>query len=321
MENFWIKLKKKNNNQPILCLAPMADVTDPAFRKIIIKYGKPDVLWTEFVSADGLVLAPEKGKKILLENLKYTKTEKPIVAQIFGSSPKNIRKAAKIIQDLGFDGLDINMGCPDRKIEKQNSGAAMIKNPVLAQKIIKSAQKGAPQIPVSVKIRLGYNTDQLEEWLQTILMANPVVIIIHARTRKEMSKVPAKWFRVKRAVEIRDEMKSKTLIVGNGDISSIEDANLKYKETGCDGVMVGRGILGNPWFFSGKIPTTRQKLEVLVEHSKLFQKLLPNRNFAVMKKHFKAYVSGFDGSKELRLELMKTNNSEEVQAIVRDFLK
>ena len=136
MDNFCQKLKK-----PILCLAPMADVTDCAFRQIIAKYGKPDVFWTEFVSADGLA-HPVAREKLLID-LKYSENERPIVAQIFGSNVENIRKASALCKELGFDGIDINMGCPDKTIEKQCAGAAMIKNPKLAREIIKAAIEGA----------------------------------------------------------------------------------------------------------------------------------------------------------------------------------
>ncbi|HMP67460.1 MAG TPA: tRNA-dihydrouridine synthase [Candidatus Paceibacterota bacterium] len=328
MNNFWKNLKKEKKDKPILVLAPMADVTDVAFRTVIAKYGKPDVFWTEFVSADGLVLAPEVGKKKLLEAFKFSPNEHPIVAQLFGSKLENMEKAARLVQEIGFDGVDINMGCPDRSIEKQGCGAAMIKNPELAKEVIFATKRGAPNLPVSVKIRLGYNRDQLEEWLPIILSTNPAVVTVHARTRKEMSKVPARWERIKSAVEIRDDFfdksknggDGKTLIFGNGDVFDLDSAHLRAQETGCDGVMVGRGIFGNPWFFSGHIPDTRQKLEVLVEHTKLFEKLIEYKNFAVMKKHFKAYVEGFDGAKELRHELMETDSAVEVEQIIGDFL-
>jgi len=318
---FWKKIKEKKKDKPILVLAPMSDVTDVAFRRLIAKYGKPDVMWTEFVSAHGLILAPKEGKKKLLKNLEYSKKEKPIVAQIFGSDPQIMTKTARLCVKLGFDGIDINMGCPDRSVEKQKSGAAMIKNPELARQIILAVKKGAGKIPVSVKTRLGYGKDDLDNWLPILLSTNPALITVHARTRKEMSKVPANWDRVKRAVEIRNEMKSDTLIFGNGDVVSIEDAYKKTKDTGCDGVMIGRGIFGKPWFFSGKEPNLKKRLLILVEHSKLFNKHLADRNFSIMKKHFKAYIQGFDGAKELRIRLMETKNAKEVEKVIKDFLK
>jgi len=157
--NLWSRLKKikidesRQGNkpvEPILVLAPMADVTDIAFRTVINKCGKPDVFWTEFVSADGLVLAPNNNpdqlgvtsQDKLRSNLKFNKNEKPIVAQVFGSNARNIKKTARLIRKMDFDGIDINMGCPDRSIEKQGCGAAMIKNPIKAHEIVWAAKDG-----------------------------------------------------------------------------------------------------------------------------------------------------------------------------------
>ena len=328
--NFWQELKNKNPNG-IMVLAPMADVTDPAFRRIIAKYGKPDVMWTEFVSADGLFLG---GFEHLVKDLAFTNEERPIVAQFFTSKPEMMRKAAELAVDLGFDGIDINMGCPDKSIEKQGAGSAHIKNPKLAQEVILSAMEGAKKVgknlPVSVKTRIGYNKNELETWLPMILETNPAVVTIHARTRKEMSLVPARWEHVKRAVEIRDSFvdsrgnKSQTLIFGNGDVLDLNDADKKVLETGCDGVMMGRAIFGNPWCFNRKINrddvSIPDRLRVMVEHTKLFEELLPHKSFAIMKKHYKAYVNGWDGAKELRLKLMETKTANEVEEIVQEYL-
>lgn len=307
----WSKLPK-----PFFVLAPMADVTDAAFRQIISKYGAPDVMYTEFVSADGLFLG---GYDALIKDLSFTEEEKPIVAQFFSSHPDMIEKASALAKDLGFDGVDINMGCPDRSVEKQGAGAALMKDYSLAQELITSAKKGG--LPVSVKIRVGYNKNELEEWLPNLLEVEPDAVIVHARTRKEMSKVPANWEYIKRAVEIRDELKSNSLIIGNGDVLSVEEGRRKAKETGCDGIMIGRGIFGNPWLFSEKEATLEEKLKVMVEHTKLFGELFKDlKNFSIMKKHYKAYVSGFDGAKELRVKLMETKTASEVEEVVEKYL-
>lgn len=350
MKNFWQELPK-----PFFVLAPLANVTDAAFRRVIAKYGKPDVIWTEFVSADGLVRATLEGKAKLMRDLVYTEAERPIVAQLFTSNPAHMEAAARLCQELGFDGVDINMGCPDKSIEKQGAGAKLITTPDVAREVIRAAKRGAPNIPISVKTRLGYNKDILEEWLPIILSEEPAVLTLHARTRKEMSKVDAHWDRVKRAVEIRDELKSKTRIIGNGDAKNIEDARAKAKESGADGVMLGRAIFGTPWLFasgdarkmlrektvwpeskclkdmsdtgeprtfsSEDFPSVEDKLRIAVEHTKLYEELLGDiKNFALMKKHFKAYVEGFDGAKELRAKLMETTNAAEVEKLVEDFL-
>lgn len=333
--NFW-----KNIPTPIFVLAPMADVTDAPFRRMIAKYsahtrrdgtvGGPDVTWTEFVAADGLVRATPEGKEKLMADLIYSEEERPIVAQLFTSNVEHMEIAAKLCLDLGFDGVDINMGCPDRSIEKQGCGSAMIKNPESAKAIIQAAKRGARSdeldgIPVSVKTRIGYNEDELETWVPAILSAEPAVLTLHARTRKDMSKVPARWERIKRAVEIRDELGSQTLILGNGDALSLEDAQAKVNATGADGVMLGRAIFGNPWLFHPEKDISNvsleERLRVMIEHTKLFVELLPFKNFAIMKKHYKAYVNTFPGAVELRAELMEQNSPEEIEQIVERFLK
>lgn len=323
MRNFWAQLDK-----PFFVLAPLANVTDAAFRRLVAGHSKsaasvPYVTYTEFVSADGLVLASEEGKAKLMRDLLYTNAERPIVAQLFTATPANMEKAAALVQTLGFDGIDINMGCPDRAIEKQGAGAKLMTSPGLAQELIAAAKRGAPDLPVSVKTRLGYNKDALEEWLPKLLAAEPAVVTIHARTRKEMSKVPARWERVKRAVEIRDELGSKTLIVGNGDVKDVAHGLQLAQQTSVDGVMIGRGIFGTPWLFSQSADcwSVKDRLLIAVEHTKLFEELLGDiKSFAIMKKHFKAYVEGFPGAKELRMELMEAYNAAQVEEIIGHWL-
>ncbi|MEK7586295.1 MAG: tRNA-dihydrouridine synthase [Patescibacteria group bacterium] len=337
MQNFWEKLPK-----PIMALAPMANVTDAAFRQIIAKYSGPTacpngfktgrVMWTEFVSADGLM---SRGREALLHDLKYSEIERPIVAQLFGANLEKMAGAAKLVAELGFDGLDINMGCPDKTIEKQNAGAKLIQNPQLAREIIRAAKRGVKaagrEIPISVKTRLGYSKDELETWLPELLAEDLAAITIHARTRKEMSKVPARWERIKRAVEIRNELKSKTLILGNGDVENLEQARKKVEETGCDGVMFGRVIFGQPWKLAnpaelyakwgGSEPSVEIRLQIMLEHTKLFEELLGGiKSFSIMKKHFKAYLAGFPDVSELRAKLMVTTNASEVETLVKEFL-
>ncbi|HVU80327.1 MAG TPA: tRNA-dihydrouridine synthase [Candidatus Paceibacterota bacterium] len=326
-QDFWRRLPR-----PFLVLAPMADVTDAAFRRIIAKYSKPagpQVMFTEFVSADGLALAPEEGRQKLMRDLLYTDAERPIVAQFFTAKPEHMERAAALAAELGFDGIDINMGCPAGPINDQGAGAELIKTPDLAVELILAAKRGAPNLPVSVKTRLGYNTDVLEEWLPKLLSAEPSVLTLHARTKKEMSAVPAHWDRVKRAVEIRNSMESKTLIVGNGDALGPEDAAAKARESGADGIMLGRAMFGKPWLFSNSAElqnkeskdSVAKRLRIAVEHSKLYEELLGDiKSFAIMKKHFKAYAEGFPGAKELRVKLMETKNAAEIEKTVEDFL-
>lgn len=299
----------------------MADVTDPAFRRIIAKYGKPDVMWTEFVSADGLFLG---GRDALMKDLAFTPEEKPIVAQFFTARPEMMKKAAALAAELGFDGIDINMGCPDRSIEKQGAGAAHIKDPEHALEIIEAAKQGAGDLPVSVKTRIGYNKNELDVWLPALLSAKPALITLHARTRKEMSKVPAHWEEIKHAVDIRNGIDPDVLIFGNGDVLTLQDAEQKVRETGCDGIMIGKGIFGNPWLFNKNVHkedlSVADVLRVMVEHTKLYEELLPHKNFAIMKKHYKAYVHGFLGAKELRMKLMDAQDAALVEKLTEAFI-
>ena len=339
-KNFWIKIKK-----PLFVIAPMANVTDFAFRSMFAKYGKPDVMWTEFVSADGLC-SPE-GREKLLNDLKFSPKERPIVAQLFTGHPDKMLEAAKLVAELGFDGLDINMGCPDRSVEKQGGGSAMIKNPKVALEVLEAARKGFGG-PVSVKTRIGYNSVDWR-WLRLLLEQNLPVLTVHLRTRKEMSDVPAHWNLMPEIIKLRNEVQinvkptERTLIIGNGDVESMVDAKDKIKKYGCDGVMIGRGIFGKPWFFNqlksnnkidaeaGIDKTPEQRLKIMLEHAKLFNKLYckkgnskdarnSHKNFAVMKKHFKAYVSGWNGAKELRVQLMEVNTYKDVEKIVKGYL-
>ena len=332
-----------------MALAPLEDVTDAAFRRIIAQKGRPNVTFCEFTSADGLVLADAKGQKRLRSKLIFSEIERPVVAQFFTAVPEHMEYAAKVAAEMGFDGVDINMGCPDRSVEKSHCGAAMIKNPRLAREIIRAAKRGWQQgitsprsstsgdqeagglipdgdskLPISVKTRLGYNVDELEEWLPELLAEEPAAVTVHARTRKEMSLVPARWERVKRAVEIRNALRSSALIIGNGDLKDVDDARAKVEESGADGAMLGRAIFGNPWLFLYRGPSSvspREKMETLAEHIKLFDELLGDvQNFAVMKKHFKSYISGWGGAKELRMRLMETKDASSAQAVIESSL-
>lgn len=316
----------------------MANVTDVAFRSIIAAYGKPDVMWNEFVSADGLCSA---GRARLFVDLTFSKKEKPIVAQLFTGHPEPMRKAAALCAELGYDGLDINMGCPDRAVEKQGGGAASMKNPKNALEVLEAARTGFGRADaVSVKTRIGYNRVEMD-WLRLLLEQKLPALTVHLRTRKEMSDVPAHWELMPEIVKLRDEVQAnlplseRMRIIGNGDVESIADGAAKIKKSGCDGVMIGRGIFGAPWFFENcrkgkdaRSRTPEERLSIMVEHAKLFEKTFCGKNgakrfknFAVMKKHFKAYVSGWDGAKELRVELMETENAAQVDKIVKEYLK
>lgn len=318
MLSFWNTLPK-----PFFVLAPMKDVTDIAFRRIVEELGKPDVFFTEFISADGLFHLREIDKisdadNPILHDLIYTEKQRPIVAQLFGSNPDTVRYTAKLIARLGFDGVDINMGCPDRSVEKQGAGAALIKNPERAVEIIAAAKDGVARskkyIPVSVKTRIGYDSEIIDEWITTLLRADPAAITVHLRTRKEMSNVSAHWEYMERIVKLRDLSGNETIIVGNGDVQTLEDAKQKAMQLHADGIMVGRAVFGNPWFFSGATRedvSAKERLAALITLCQYFSEIEPAKHFNIFKKHIKAFVTGFRGATEIRAELMKAKTPQE----------
>lgn len=320
-KDFWQALPR-----PFFVLAPLANITDYSFRQFIARYKKPDVFWTEFVAADGL--CHPKGREALIRDLKFDDNERPVVAQLFTGQPENMFEGARLVKELGFDGLDINMGCPDKNVMKQGAGAACMKDPVLAQAIIRAAMDGVradgkDPIPVSIKTRLGFNRDDLEEWLPKVLETGPAAVTLHLRTKKEMSLVPAHWDRMNRAVEIRNEYNPKTLIIGNGDVQTLDEGRRKCVETGCDGVMIGRGVFGNPWIFDEaktKV-SVRERLEAMLVLTELFVDVWEGaKSFELLKKHFQAYIAGFPGARELRAELMLVHDGQAVKDRVRSFL-
>lgn len=332
----------------------MEEVTDFAFREMFARYsgyhpltpsyvkrGNNDfVLFTEFVNVDGIM--HEEGRKKLLIDLKYSERQRPIVVQLWGSNPEKFYEAAQFVTSLGFDGIDINMGCPQSKEIAIGACAALIREPKLAQEIILATKKGsrlrqaclsgrqgfggqAGDLPVSVKTRIGYSKpEEMGEWVKIILETEPAALILHGRTKKEMSKVPAHWDKIKEAVEIRDQMESQTLIVGNGDIKSYQEGIGHARESGVDGIMAGRGAFGYPWFFRADdhLPDVKECLRAMLEHADLFEQTFAGKkSFVLMRKHFKAYVSGFDGAHELRAKLMQVKDIQETRKFVEDFLQ
>jgi len=306
--------------KPFFVLAPMADVTNYPFRQILTKYAKPDVVWNEFVSADGL-MHPE-GRKRLMVDLKFADNERPIVAQFFTSTPMHMKAAAGLAVELGFDGVDINMGCPDKSVEKQGAGAACMKNPENAKQIILAAMEGAGSLPVSVKTRIGFNKDEIDTWIKEVLETKPAALSVHLRTRKEMSKVPAHWDHMPRIVELKNKISPETLIIGNGDILLLSDGRQKVVETGCDGIMIGRGVFKNFFVFAEKEPTLRDRYEVAIEHTRLWHEFLgDHKSFEPMRKFYKMYINGFDGASDIRQELFKTKTPAEAITLLEKLLK
>jgi len=311
VHGFWEQLPR-----PFFALAPMADVTDVPFRTVIAECGRPDVFYTEFVSAHGLASA---GRSRLLKDLSLTGSDHPIVAQFFGSDPEHLRAAALLARELGFDGVDINMGCPDRSVMRQGAGISLVKTPELAVDLIHALREGAAGLPVAVKTRLGlYRPDEMEAWIPQLLKAQPDVLIVHGRTMKEMSKVPAHWDLIGRAASMAHE--AGVLCVGNGDVVSREQGASLAARYGLDGIMVGRGIFHDPWLFGSNADAMHapsERLTLLLRHAELWEaQWSGEKSFDLMRKFMKVYCSGWPGAAELRARLMASRSAGELRVIV-----
>ena len=312
MANFWQKLPK-----PFFILAPMEAVTDVVFRHVVAQAGAPDVFFSEFTNATGWVHA---GEKAVGGRLIKTDDEQPIVAQIWGGEPGDMEQLAKHCKDLGYHGIDINMGCPAKSAVK-SGGSALIRNPKLAAEAIRAAKTAG--LPVSVKTRLGYTyIDEWREWLTHLLRQDIVNLTIHLRTKKEMSKVPAHHELISDIVALRDEIAPHTLLTINGDIEDrTHGLELIAKHPGVNGVMIGRGIFHNPFAFELQpAKHTREELiELLFKQLTLFDEYQDqlHRPFETLKRFFKIYIRDFDGAAELRDKLMHTTSTDEVRATLQ----
>jgi nifR3 family TIM-barrel protein len=324
--NIWDRLK---DNGPIFALAPMEDVTDTVFRRIIADCGRPDLFFTEFTNCEG---AQSVGQARVVHRLKYTEEERPLIAQVWGVTPDDYYKTAKLIKDMGFDGVDINMGCPVKKVIKQGACSALIKNPSLAKEIVEATKEGAQGIPVSVKTRIGFNSIQTEEWISYILAeCSPAALTIHGRTVKELSKVPNHWDEIAKAVAIRNSLqkdaKNQTLIIGNGDIMSYQQGLKCINSYNLDGVMIGRGVFSNPWIFNPEVDHTRksehEKIQLLIKHLSLWKETWSgsNKNFQNMKKYYKIYLNSFKGASQLRNDLMNLHTPGDTLEFLNNYVR
>jgi len=314
MKNFWETLKR-----PILIQAPMEEVTDTVFRQIIAQAGKPDVFFTEFTNVEGMC---SRGKDKVGKRLIFTDIERPIVAQIWGNTPSKFLETAKLIKDKGFDGIDINMGCPKKAVVKRGSCGALINNHSLAKEIILAVREGARDLPISVKTRIGIKNIQTEEWTGFLLKMGLDALIVHGRTVTEMSDGLPHWDEIEKVVKLRNSMKLKTLIIGNGDVKSRKDALEKYKKYKLDGIMIGRGIFDNLWIFNKDTDPAKisyeKKLKLLIKHITLFDKTWKKtKNFSIMKRFYKIYISRMPDAKNVRMELMKFKTAEETLKFLR----
>ncbi len=316
MKTFWQELK--NKSKPFFALAPMEDVTDTVFRRLIATLGGPDVYFTEFTSVEGML---SKGAEHVQRRLEYTEEERPLIAQIWGLKPENFYKATQILVERKFDGIDLNMGCPDKSVTSKGACSALIKNPALAKEIIQATKEAAGDLPVSVKTRIGYSHIQTEEWCGFLLEQGIEALTVHGRTVREMSKVPAHWDEITKVVQLRDTMQLTTVIMGNGDVKSMVDGKEKAAMTGADGIMVGRGIFENAWFFNASVIPTEITLEiriaVLLQHVGLYEQKTGERlPFHTLKKYFKIYIRDLEGASELRAKLMETTTTSEVRSLL-----
>ena len=309
----------------------MEEVTDTAFREIAMTRMEPEclhILYTEFVSTDGL--CHPIGRDKVIHRLQINDSEREllrknnvkIVAQIWGAKPEKYSEAVKMIcNEMDYDGIDINMGCPVPKIIKQGSCSKLITNPTLAGEIVQAA-KEASSIPVSVKTRIGFKERQTEEWISHLLEQDVPAILIHGRTQKMMSNGLADWNEIGKASKLRDEMCKDTVIIGNGDVSSLEDGKQKCKEHNLDGYMIGRGIFHNPWIFSPSIqnPPADIRIKMMWDHISLFEKTWGrNKNFKQLRRFFKIYVADFKNAAALRNDLTQSRDIDHVREILCEF--
>ncbi len=316
MDSFWRTL-----GRPIKVLAPMEDVTDTVFRRVVARCGRPDVFYTEFTNTDGLC---SPGREAVIHRLQFTEEERPIVAQIWGNNPEHYLRSARELAALGFDGIDINMGCPVKKIVKNGSCSALIENKPLARELIQAAKEGAGMLPVSVKTRLGFHDLRTEEWTGFILEQKPEALIVHGRIAREMSDFPAKWDEIARVVALRDRMGSDTLVIGNGDVTSLGEIAEKAERYRVDGVMVGRGIFQNLFLFdpqrAGRNPPPPERIAMLRAHIALYRSTWGgDKSFEVMKKFVKVHIASFEGAAHLRNRLMEASGYEEIERILEEW--
>lgn len=312
--NIWQELEK-----PFLILAPMEGVTDLAFRQVISRAGRPDLFYTEFTNVSSY--ASEKGRHNALERLTITEADKPIIAQIWGKNPDHFSELSHALESLGFAGVDLNFGCPDKHVNKAGGGAAMIKTPELAVDCYRKV-KAATNLPVSIKTRLGFTyVDEYKTWLPTLLNEHPAALTVHLRTRKEMSKVAAHYELIPEILKMRAELSPETKLIINGDIkdrAAALELHARYPEI--DGFMIGRGVFANPFCFTDHVATRDELMELLTLHLDLYeaQMNLHGLPYEPLKHYYKIYISNFPGASDLRARLMETHSVAEAREVLRE---
>jgi len=353
---FWGNLK--NAEQPFVGLSPMDGITDVAFRAITGKYGKPDLIFTEFIAVEALI----RGVGRSFEDLRYKENERPIVAQLYGKDPELFYSCAQIIAELGFDGIDINMGCPAKSVEQRGAGAGLIRTPEIASEIIKAVQSGLSgwvkngieynkwpvgiksskvkrffkeefkegtqeknvartMIPISIKTRIGYDKPIIDEWFTFLANTGVKVFTIHGRTLRQQYSGLADWEQIEKAAEVIRKIQPNALVIGNGDIHSYAEAIAKVKKYKVDGALIGRSSIGNPWIFNRESFKQSELLTTMQEHADLHYKLKPVKSFVQMRRILSEYVKQVKGAKELRTQLVHVNNPQDVEKILNSIDK
>ncbi|MCD8527545.1 tRNA-dihydrouridine synthase [Candidatus Woesebacteria bacterium] len=357
---FWNDLPAQS-----IGLSPMDGVTDHPYRFIQKKYSNPDVMMTEFTSAEGV----SRNALKLFRDFRFDETQRPIVAQIFGNEPRAFYITAVILCYLGFDGIDINMGCPAKSVRQHGSGAALILTPDLAQELVRQTRQGIHdfvnglelesipelkqktrtmimerhrglppeyqarrEIPVSVKTRVGFDAPVIKDWIETLLEVEPAVISVHGRTLKQLYSGSANWDLIGQAAEVAKNTPTK--VFGNGDVRTPEQAQEKFAHYGVDGILVGRATFGDPWLigemrryrdsdwsadFEYREPSVENRINIAIEHSRIYAETYPNEHFLPMRKHLAWYIKGFPFASEYRVRLMMADSAEEVESVLEEF--
>lgn len=346
--SFWHQILA--DQEMILGLAPMDGVTDFPFRSIVKKYGKPDVVFTEFANVEGIC----NGAAQILKHFDFDDEQRPLVAQIFGKNPDHFYQVALMLSEMGVDGIDINMGCPARTVANNGSGAGLIKTPELAVEIIQAVRRGIDdwaegktvedcpdfkkkvreefyarkklfklkertEKPIlSVKTRIGYEGDEIGSWLPYILEQNPAVITLHGRSLKQGYSGKADWEVIAKAAEMTRNHDPEIVFIGNGDVEDYADALNKIRKYKTDGVLIGRASFGDPFVFLKKKPADINIFQIALEHAQLFEKTYQNQDrysFLPMRKHLAWYTKGVKDAAQIRAQLVRTNSSQEVKEI------
>jgi len=347
-KGFWEKL-----NKPFVGLSPMDGITDAPFRYITAKYGSPDVIFTEFVAVEALIRGVERA----FADLSFHEIERPVVAQLYGNDPKLFYACAQVVAELGFDGVDINMGCPAKSVQQRGAGAGLIRTPEIAKEIIEQVKKGLQDwvengitykkwpeeakpvkvqrllknlhsiqvgqrnmLPISVKTRLGYDRPIVEEWIGFLIDQELAAITVHGRTLREAYRGNANWSEIAKVVSIAAKLgNSRPVIIGNGDVHDIEGAMARIAETGVDGVLIGRSSIGNPWVFSktGKPDLEIQK-QIMIEHAKVHYAAKDPKAFVQMRRILAEYIKGVEGASAFRSQLVRVQSPEDVEKILKN---